>query len=287
MPTVDSSYPPEVLARLHEVELDMLVEIDRVCRTLDVRYWLDSGTCIGAARHGGFIPWDDDIDLGMPYDDYLRFQREAPKLLRAGLKLHTCDNTPHMPTLWTKVWIEGTRFLSARDIEARMDQGIFIDIFPYAPVDVRPKVAERRHQLLALCQNLSYLHEYAHPATYQYAKSERLARVACEIAHATFARPCTPQRMLRHASKLAVPEQPSHDWRPLFAFASLHTNLPEEVLLPTAPLRFEGLELSGPADVDRYLSILYGDWRQLPPEDKRRTHAPVVLDFGDGRNVLE
>ena len=265
----------------------MLREVDRVCRELGVSYWLDSGTCIGAVRHGGFIPWDDDVDLGMPLDDYLRFLREAPRLLEGGLALHTCDNTPGLPVLWTKVYLEGTRFLSRRDIEGGFEQGIFIDIFPYVNVDERPEVAERQHRRLALCQNLSYLNVYAHPATHNYSRFDRLAALACEVAHATVARPFTPTRMARRARRLAQVERPGNAWRPLFAFATLKEDLPQELLLPVKPIAFAGEEFLGPADPDGYLTMLYGDYHQLPPVEKRRTHTPEILDFGDGVNVLD
>ena len=117
-------YPEDVLRRLQQVELEMLRRIDRACRAIGVSYWLDSGTCLGAVRHGGFIPWDDDIDIGMPLDDYHRFLEEAPAVLGEGLSLHTCDNTPNLPVLWAKIYLDGTRFSSARDIEAGLEQGI-------------------------------------------------------------------------------------------------------------------------------------------------------------------
>ena len=61
--------------------LDILVEIDRICRKHDIKYWIDFGSLLGAVRHGGFIPWDDDIDVAMPSEDYQRFLEIAPKEL--------------------------------------------------------------------------------------------------------------------------------------------------------------------------------------------------------------
>ena len=280
-------YPEDVLRRLQQVELEMLRRIDRACRAIGVSYWLDSGTCLGAVRHGGFIPWDDDIDIGMPLDDYLRFLEEAPAVLGEGLSLHTCDNTPNLPVLWAKIYLDGTRFNSARDIEAGLEQGIFVDVFPYVNVDERPEVAERQHRRLALCQNLSYLNVFAHPATYRYSKNARLARLVCEVAHATVARPFTPSRMARKAARIARVERPGDEWRPLFAFANLKQSLPTKALLPTRPIEFEGETFMGPADPDLYLRTLYGSYMKLPPEDRRHTHTPEVLDFGDGVNLMD
>ena len=74
-------YDQQVLRRLQLTEMGMLEDIDRVCREHNITYFLDAGTLLGARRHGGFIPWDDDVDLGMPRDDYERFLQEAPEAL--------------------------------------------------------------------------------------------------------------------------------------------------------------------------------------------------------------
>ena len=76
-------YNQDMLRRLQLTELEILKDIDRVCRAHGIAYWLDSGTALGAMRHGGFIPWDDDIDVGMPRGDYERFLEVAPEALGA------------------------------------------------------------------------------------------------------------------------------------------------------------------------------------------------------------
>ncbi len=77
-------YEQNTLRRLQIAELGILEAIDRVCRENGIMYFIDSGTVLGARRHGGFIPWDDDIDLGMPRDDFERFLEVAPRLWESG-----------------------------------------------------------------------------------------------------------------------------------------------------------------------------------------------------------
>ena len=86
---MDREYPPGTLARVQQIETNMLEAVDRICRKHGLTYWIDGGTCLGAVRHKGFIPWDDDIDVGMPMDDFLRFEElaktELPRACRCTL----------------------------------------------------------------------------------------------------------------------------------------------------------------------------------------------------------
>ena len=79
-----SPYPEDSLQRLQAVDLEIAAAVDKICRENDIDYFIDGGTLLGAVRHGGFIPWDDDIDIGMPKDDFDRFCEIAPALLPKG-----------------------------------------------------------------------------------------------------------------------------------------------------------------------------------------------------------
>ena len=96
-------YELSILRRLQLVELGILNDINRVCREYGIAYWLDSGSVLGACRHGGFIPWDDDIDLGMPRDDYERFLEVAPTALGARYCVTSSRTNPHQAALFSKV----------------------------------------------------------------------------------------------------------------------------------------------------------------------------------------
>ena len=282
-----ATYPQEVLERLHAIELEMLLAIDQVCRAHDITYYLDAGSCLGAVRHGGFVPWDDDIDIAMPLPDYRRFLQVAPRALPEGISVHQADNTRNFPTLWAKVYKDGTRFLTTNEREADVDHRIFIDVFPYVNVDERPKVSAAQHRKLALLQDLSYLNVFEHPLVAQRTRFAKLAAAACVVAHHTFARPFTPAKALRMAQPIMEVERPGSQWRAVFAYANIKQTIPGDIMFPTKPLSFCGHPFPGPADPDAYLRILYGDYLQLPPVEKRHTHTPDVLDFGDGVNVME
>ena len=87
-------FKQQQLRRCQLKQLTILEEIDRICRKHNITYWLDGGTLLGAVRHGGFIPWDDDIDIAMPLDDARRFAQIAPGELREGLTLQSPETEP-------------------------------------------------------------------------------------------------------------------------------------------------------------------------------------------------
>lgn len=122
------------LRRLHQVQLAMLLELDRVCRHLGVGYQLGAGTLLGAVRHGGFIPWDDDVDVVMLRADYRRFLREAPTLLDSSLFLQTWRSDPHFRVGFAKLRRQDSVFREKSSQISRYHHGIFIDIFPFDPV---------------------------------------------------------------------------------------------------------------------------------------------------------
>ena len=104
-------YAPEDLKRLHSELVTILKEIIRVCEILDIPYFIQGGTAIGAYFDQGIVPWDDDIDLGMTRDHYNRFLKEAPAVLAKGYFLQCFDTEPDTPFYFAKVRKDGTLFV--------------------------------------------------------------------------------------------------------------------------------------------------------------------------------
>lgn len=110
----------------------LLCEFDRVCKKLDVTYYLFAGTLLGAVRHGGFIPWDDDLDVIMYRDDYIRFLTEAPKLIDQKIFSLQREFSEHYPMFFSKLQLNGTTCLERfHPKDPLLHQGVYIDIFPY------------------------------------------------------------------------------------------------------------------------------------------------------------
>lgn len=282
----DSSYPEDVLRRLHEAEMAILIVLDDLCKEHGLTYFLESGTALGAVRHGGFIPWDDDIDISMPLDDYRRFLEIAPTALPDGFSLHTAENTKGMGSLWAKVFLDGTRFMDEPAVEAGCEQAIFVDVFCYRRLDADERVAKRQIAQANFWQRVSYLACFAHPVLPKDVPLRPVVEAGCVAAHAVLSR-CVSKETIRRGFERAwaLGNNPSDNWSDT-TYAYL-TGFTTDMLFPTAPLTFEGRVFPGPHDVDAYLRVLYGDYMWIPPVEERHNHLPLILDFGDGVNVME
>lgn len=279
------TYPDGALKKVQAIELQLLEEFDRVCRKHGLTYFLDGGSTLGAIRHGGFIPWDDDIDVGMPADDYERFLKLAPAELCEGISLHTHENTPGYALFFAKLYKDGTRFIDENAAAANCPQGIFLDIFPFYALDADTKKGSRARSKALFWQRVAFVKRVAHPH-FPVTMSHRAAiGLACTIAHYTVAHLWSLDQLYELYKKAYATDNPGDLW----VNANSGDAIPrrEEWLFPTVEIPFESLSVMAPHDCDPFLRAEYGNYMELPPEDKRRTHTPLVLDFGDGVNVME
>ncbi|WP_298578402.1 phosphorylcholine transferase LicD [uncultured Olegusella sp.] len=281
-------YPPGILERLQRKEIELLRVFDKVCRDNNISYFIIAGTLLGAVRHGGFIPWDDDIDIGMSEKDYRRFLKIAPTVLPKGYSLHNTLNTPGFTALWTKIYIDGTEFADEHILEAGCKQGIFIDIIPFFRLDKNVKKAWKQCRRAKKWQQLSYLRGLSHP---NIPKNERFARLkyfGCILMHYTIAQLFSPAQLQNNweRSYYLPDEQRGQYWmNGSYIYKEL---LPESSLFPVRDIKFGPLTVMAPQDPDFFLKSDYGyTYMEFPPLEDRYTHLPYVLDFGDGINVMK
>lgn len=278
------SYPGNSLKRLQSIELEILEAIDQLCRANGLDYVIDGGTCLGAVRHEGFIPWDDDMDIAMPIQDYLKFCQLAKTQLPKGFSLHDCSNTEGFSALWVKVFKDGTLFMDQNCVDSNYKQGIFVDIFPIFRLDANESIAKRQKRQCFFWQSMSYLHYFGEPKISKDNSLYGPKILLSKVAHHTVARLFDAeycQRKLLKAANAANPGAQVFD--PCYATYTMQYDW----LFPSMEMEFDGHMLRAPRDCDQLLTCYFGDYMKLPPESQRYTHLPVVLDLGDGRNVMQ
>lgn len=253
-----SQYNPEgsTLRKLQLRLLDILVEIDRICRKNNIQYWIDFGTLLGAVRHRGFIPWDDDVDISMPTEDYNRFLEIAPKELSESFFLQTKNTDPTYSFPLNKVRDKNSFFITQHeDFTKEYQKGLFIDIFEVTPYpSVNPKLQKFiMHWLLktgfffSVKQDVTIKNLIA-AMTFPFLKFglNILWWVLC----------------LKPKNKLGYKKN----------FNTYGNSYTKDMVFPLKNIIFEGKTFLGPADPDRYLTSIYKNYMQIPPTEKRSSH---------------
>lgn len=274
----------EALKKLQSTELSILKIIADFCRENSITWWLDGGTCLGAMRHQGFIPWDDDIDIGMMREDYDKFCSLAESGLPSGYSIHTSRNSSGYAAMFAKVYKDGTRFENQEGRDASSSMGIFVDVFPYDRLYEDAHLRRKQVRAASIAQKRSYLYHSETITVPHKGALGCLEKAGCVLLH--------------HIERLVIKN--SLIYQDLFD-SCIANNESGEVsddcltlawpnmepiqvadVLPASEAEFEGSLFPVPHNTEKYLTIMYGEWRVIPAPEDRHTHLPLLLDFGDG-----
>ena len=267
----------EKLPNVQRCLLQIAKEIKRVCDENHIRYFLYRGSLLGAVRHQGFIPWDDDMDIAMLREDYEQFRQIAPKALGEDYCFQDWHNTPGYAHPFGKVRMRGTRYVEAK-CRPLDENGIYVDVYPLDFVPRDNKVHDRliRKQLHLYRIMLMKCRCTPWREGSQIIWKKRAAYLLYQAAALFF----TQKRLvflyenasMRHGENAWVYEQSGlkqHYVFSMYHFENLATYL------------FEGELFNGPADADFFLRYLYDDYRKLPdPNHRENRHQIIDLDFG-------
>lgn len=255
--------------KLWAVLLDMLFEFDSMCKKHNLTYYMLYGSLLGAVRHKGFIPWDDDIDVAMPREDYEKFiqlgsEFSEPLFLQTPYTDNGYFYTPaRLRNSNTTGVVEMFKY-------AGFNQGIWLSVFPLDHWDDNGGIA-RYEEIRRLVKDLSTFMRIGNP----HLDEANKARVAAYHGN--------PMRDYEEVQRLA---QSCKDPNSKYVMTAVITQgtYPGKLLNAAAfekaiPMRFEGLEVMAPCGYDHLLQVWYGDYMQLPPREKRGIwHAGTVFD---------
>lgn len=253
---------------IHQRILNVLVTVDKVCREHGLRYWLSDGTMLGAVRHGGFIPWDDDADIAMPRPDLDLLIAHADEWLPKPFELLTFEKDENNTSALPKV-VDGSTTLIERYSLNQLG-GVYIDV---CPIDGIPKQRWRRRLRIAMVHMVkSWVYLRSRDP---YKRGHGYTSWLPRLLQATVSN-VTLQRLQKRI-------QTAYDYETAPMIADYDTgdrsSMKREVMGKPTPIMFEGHELWGVEQPDAYLKCLFGDYMKLPPEEKRRIHGFDYVDF--------
>ncbi len=259
------------LKELHAVELDILKEFITVCEKLNLHYILISGSALGAVRHDGFIPWDDDVDVGLPRKDYEKFLKYGQKYLPKHLFLQTMYTDKNYRNPFAKIRNNNTTFIEESVKNVVMNQGIYIDIIP---IDGQGNTKEEVHK-----------------NTHKYLKLEEIYNLKCKRIRTKGIRNkiryCyyfllslrypniykLEKTIHKFCSRIDI-----HDCKYSGNYVAVLETTNSNCYCKTVKHIFEDIEVNIPSDTDLYLKNVYGDYMKLPPKESRVAKHCFILD---------
>ena len=280
MAAIQANDHSDVLGKLWDAEQEILDTVDGFCRKHNLRYSLAYGTLLGAVRHKGFIPRDDDVDIMMPREDYEQFKRFWRQDAPAGYILQDEEDENGFFNNFMKIRKDHTTFLQfevERDLP--LHKGIFVDVFPAdkeAPGRLLKRV-QRLDFLLCLLYNRGHSSKKSKPFSHfcEELLLKLVPRRKYRKVSVWFGRRGRRWNHLQSEGMIF----PTTNW-------SCRHPYPGDLFDNLQKAEFRGKEYSISGCADRYLTIQYGDYMKLPPENKRVwTHHPIILDFN--RNYEE
>ena len=262
------------------IMLDILDEVDKFCSQNNINYYLTYGTLLGAVRHKGFIPWDDDIDIVMSRGDYEKFCRSFNNGRTDSLRLMSIDNTDGYYLLSAKVC--DTRTLLIEKVQNPVELGVYIDIFvnDYLSDDLKAaKDLVHSNQRLFNLTKASIISDREGRAMYKQILLRFLRAVTKKI---------DVQKVLKRIEKQSRKYEEMTSSKYCGSITSLYYG--EKEIMETKwwgkgeKLSFEGREFNVPSDYHSVLKTFYGDYMKLPPVEQRVTHHAYDVYWRDNNH---
>lgn len=266
------------LKQVQSVLLELLCEVKRVCELADIRYSIIAGTMLGAVRHGGFIPWDDDADVGLLREDYEKFVIACDKYLdRSRFYFQDTNVTEGYRWGYGKLRRKDSLYIVCGTEKLPYKQGIWIDIFPL------DNVPDSR-----LGRTLSNFHCFViRKFLYSEAGKDRDTNVLKRVVYSVMS--LVPlEKVLNHYKKYVIRRNSKKTkWVRILTFPTPNREYGylRKWYEKTAPIEFEGEIFSGIKKYDEYLTFKFGKYMELPPPEMRKQHKVSRIKFPDDKEM--
>lgn len=263
---------------VQKIELDILLEFDRICKKHNINYQLYSGTLIGAIRHKGFIPWDDDIDVAMLREDYDQFLTVIDNELPDDYFFQTYETDPSYMNKFAKIRKNDTIFMEEMVQELDMHHGVYIDIFAFD--NIKPDSIDGKKQIKLLRSidrlfkyRIKYRYENMEPGyerikarfKYNFIKTLPVTKLEVENKVLNIMKKFNGEKT-EYVADLANPSKETLD-----TFMMKRTELEDSILW-----EFEKYKFPVPKNYDSVLTRAYGDYMKLPEPNQRFSHHDIV-----------
>ena len=251
----------EQLQQLKDREREMLRCFADICNKHGIKYFVQGGTLLGTVRHGGFIPWDDDIDVSLHREDYEKFLAVAEKELPEYYFLQTKDTDPEYPNNFAKIRDSRTTFIETSARNLNINHGAYIDIFPLDnyPKGKKAKAYELKKKLLTWRINTAFYLPHM-------SLISKIVTIITMILFPSLKGAIEKrEKLFKSVPETGIVVNNSGAWLS-------KEIIPKEWVQDTIEMEFEGIRVNVSDKYDQWLTYVYGDYMSLPPENERVGH---------------
>lgn len=267
----------EELVKIQEYQLEIMDEIHRLCVEYNIVYYIIGGTLLGAVRHGGFIPWDIDIDIAMPRDAYSRFKNVCNEQLDERFVYRDYTNTNNFEHPHAVVCKRNTElhFYFEQYDKPKENLGIYVDIFPLdnAPADKKLQVEQ--------AQRLLKLNKIARAIAPKFYSNSRIKKFVKKVLKNVY-RIGNNMNSLNCKREKIMQMYDANDTPYLCSMASHYSYtkqcMDKNIYGTPQLIKFADREYYAPAEIDTYLKRIYNNYMELPPVEKRNGNLNVITE---------
>lgn len=265
------------LDKLHFLELEIAKEIRRICDKYDIKYFLDAGSLLGCIRHKGFIPWDDDMDIGMLRNDYDKFIQYAEQELDEKYYLQTTNSDKYYGLTFAKVRLRGTKFIEEKSKNTSAETGIFVDVFPYDNMSDNAIATKINGIKLKL-----YSHLLMIKSGIKVWENEGIIKKMKFAPFCILSLFVTRNNMIHRIERLLKKYNNIETKNIAIGDGTYYSKwfFPKQLLTDLILGEFEDELFYIPKEYDLFLSKAYNNYMEMPPEKERRSHNALSIDFG-------
>ncbi len=277
-PVIDDALRFQVES-IQKADFLLLDKVSEICDKLGIGYFICGGSMLGYMRHGGFIPWDDDIDVGMLRADYDRFISEAEPFLDDRFFLQTRQKDPHIPYLFSKLRLNNTEYITEYNERRSFHKGICLDIFPFDYIPNESGARERfKNEVIGLSKAHNRIVNNQKPEPIDPYKPRNLRELYYK-GYGILKRTFFKCQSLKRSQKAYIDRATYYNDKAeamklttVASFVPSYTYIKIEDLLPYQDVLFEGHRAKVPRRPDVFLTMQYGDYMQFPPKHNQVAH---------------
>ena len=267
--------------KLRKYSIQILREFIRICEKHDIDYFIIAGTAIGVERHGGFIPWDDDLDVGLLREDYDRFMEIAPTEMGSEYGIYAAELNKNIQGLWAQMYIKGTRYVTKKNAKWPLHPGIKIDVCPYDYMPDDDKECRAWYKKFRFWNRLYIIRNTKVPDLDLKGIKLLITKVLCKVAYwgMKIGGPSV-DKIMEKCGTIAREHEGKTQW--VTFLDDPHPDkwkMSKEEIFPLQEKYFEDVKVKIPNKNHECLTRGYGDYMVPPPKEQRGGHYLTELNF--------